>query len=180
MIDIKKTARIYHLPPRCAITTDDLVQEAHLAILEREAALSRPLADNEVYATARWAMQQAIDRYASPVSHTPIGSPPVTRSLDEDFSQKRPEACLSPMCENEPSADTPDGEELVPDVSPQQLHTALAQLSPRQQFVLRRIYDDGVTHAELAQEMGVAPTAIRKTKQRALSHLRHILAPKKK
>lgn len=82
---ITRIARRYTLPTQCAITRDDLIQEAFLALLEHSAAdgnlsLAHSVAEGErvptggkgafIYAIARRAMQRAITRYVSPVSHT--------------------------------------------------------------------------------------------------------------
>lgn len=73
-------ARRYTLPAKCPITHEDLIQEAHLALLEAK-VMSLPgewdLLQAEEYSIARKAMQRAIARYVSPV----------TRSLDTVLHQ---------------------------------------------------------------------------------------------
>lgn len=63
-------AHRYPLPTQCAITHDDLIQEACLALLEAS-ALGQPCADDRtIYSIIRSAIQQAITRYTSPVTHS--------------------------------------------------------------------------------------------------------------
>lgn len=80
---IKRLSMRYTLPEKCAITRDDLVQEACRGLLE--AQIAHPEADVRTLLNyARKAMQKAISRYVSPV----------TRSLDTPIS-------LSPSGERE-------------------------------------------------------------------------------
>ena len=66
---IIRIARRYTLPTQCAITHDDLIQEGCLGYLE--AQINHPEADEKKLLNyARRAMQRAITRYVSPVSHT--------------------------------------------------------------------------------------------------------------
>ena len=66
---IKHIARRYTLPTQCPITRDDLIQEGCLGYLE--AQINHPEADEKKLLNyARRAMQRAITRYVSPVSHT--------------------------------------------------------------------------------------------------------------
>ena len=63
-------AHRYPLPTQCAITHDDLIQEACLALLEASTFEQPCMDDREAYAIARKAMQRAISRYTSPVTHS--------------------------------------------------------------------------------------------------------------
>ena len=63
-------ANRYPLLVQCPITRDDLIQEALLALLEAS-ALGQPCADDRtIYSIIRSAIQQAITRYTSPVTHS--------------------------------------------------------------------------------------------------------------
>ena len=63
-------ANRYPLLVQCPITRDDLIQEALLALLETS-ALGQPCADDRtIYSIIRSAIQQAITRYTSPVTHS--------------------------------------------------------------------------------------------------------------
>ena len=101
---ITRIARRYTLPTQCAITHDDLIQEAFLALLEHSAAdgnlsLAHSVAEGErvptggkgasIYAIARRAMQRAITRYVSPVSHTIEETLPAPNEPDLSERQAR-------------------------------------------------------------------------------------------
>ena len=63
-------ANRYPLLVQCPITRDDLIQEALLALLEAS-ALGQPCADDRtIYSIIRSAIQHAIARYTSPVTHS--------------------------------------------------------------------------------------------------------------
>ena len=101
---ITRIARRYTLPTQCAITRDDLIQEAFLALLEHSAAdgnlsLAHSVAEGErvptggkgasIYAIARRSMQRAITRYVSPVSHTIEETLPAPNEPDLSERQAR-------------------------------------------------------------------------------------------
>jgi len=52
---------------------------------------------------------------------------------------------------------------------------ALERLSEREQQVIKRLYWDEWTEAEIAQEMGISQQAVSKIKQRAIQKLRELL-----
>lgn len=63
-------ANRYPLLVQCPITRDDLIQEALLALLEAS-IFGQPCADDRtIYSIIRSAIQQAITRYTSPVTHS--------------------------------------------------------------------------------------------------------------
>lgn len=177
---IEKIARRYTLPPKCAITHDDLIQEALLALLEHSAAdgnlsLAPSVAEGErvptggkgasIYAIARRAIQQSIARYVSPV----------TRSLDTELytDDNGDPITLADTIED---AATLTPEQLL--FSLQDAHIlrqTLATLTPREQIVLTRLYGlDGkepVTTEALATALAVSHWAVHKLRERSLRKL---------
>ena len=85
---ITRIARRYTLPTQCAITRDDLIQEGCLGYLE--AQINHPEADEKKLLNyARKAMQRAITRYVSPVSHTIEETLPAPNEPDLSERQMR-------------------------------------------------------------------------------------------
>lgn len=85
---ITRITRRYTLPTQCAITHDDLIQEGCLGYLE--AQINHPEADEKKLLNyARRAMQRAITRYVSPVSHTIEETLPAPNEPDLSERQAR-------------------------------------------------------------------------------------------
>lgn len=85
---ITRIACRYTLPTQCAITHDDLIQEGCLGYLE--AQINHPEADEKKLLNyARRAMQRAIARYVSPVSHTIEETLPAPNEPDLSERQAR-------------------------------------------------------------------------------------------
>lgn len=55
------------------------------------------------------------------------------------------------------------------------LYAAIAQLSPRQQYLIRQVYFEGKRYTDIAREEGVDRTAISHATDRAIKNLKKIL-----
>jgi len=157
---IRAIARSYTLPVRCPITRDDLFQEGCQAFLE--AKLRNPKAsDRKLLGFARKGMQQAIARYVNPL----------TRSLDDvvyHSSDGSDDITLADTI----SSGEPSALQLIAQAETiEALQAALKALSPRQQLIIRRIFEQGKPAAEIAAELGVAPVRIRVIKHELLHRL---------
>lgn len=158
---IKRIARRYTLPPKCAITHDDLIQEGCLALLEASAFRQPSMDDREVYSTARKAMQRAMTAYISPV----------TRSLDETLYTDDNGNSIT-------LADTIPDDALTPlqlMTHSENLHAlrmGLRALNPRQQLILHRLFAEGKTAVEVAHELGTSEVRIRVIKHELIRKLK--------
>ena len=56
------------------------------------------------------------------------------------------------------------------------LYAAIAQLSPRRQYLIRQVYFEGKRYTDIAREEGVDRTAISHATDRAIKNLKKILA----
>lgn len=74
-----------------------------------------------------------------------------------------------------PSDDDVEAEVAAKDES-RRLYAAIAQLSPRQQYLIRQVYFEGRKYTDIAREEGVDRTAISHATERALKKLKKILA----
>lgn len=74
-----------------------------------------------------------------------------------------------------PSDDDVEAEVTTKDEN-RRLYAAIAQLSPRQQYLIRQVYFEGRKYTDIAREEGVDRTAISHATERALKKLKKILA----
>ena len=56
------------------------------------------------------------------------------------------------------------------------LHKAIAQLSPRQQYLIQQVFNEGRKYTDIAREEGVDRTAISHATDRAIKNLKKILS----
>lgn len=73
-----------------------------------------------------------------------------------------------------PSDDNVEAEVAAKDEN-RRLYAAIAQLSPRQQYLIRQVYFEGRKFTDIAREEGVDRTAISHATDRALKKLKRIL-----
>lgn len=181
---IKRIARRYTLPPKCAITHDDLIQEACLALLEQSRTLENsgsspspigvpsdfnPWAELSgeargeayVYAIARKAMQRAISAYVSPV----------TRSLEKTLHTDDNGHAVT-LADNIPDDALTPLQQITRSESLHALRMSIRALNPRQQLILHRLFAEGKTAVEVARELGTSDVRIRVIKHELLRKLK--------
>lgn len=73
-----------------------------------------------------------------------------------------------------PSDDDVEAEVTTKDEN-RRLYAAIAQLSPRQQYLIRQVYFEGRKYTDIAREEGVDRTAISHATDRAIKNLKKIL-----
>ena len=67
-------------------------------------------------------------------------------------------------------------EGLVQELENEKLMEAIKKLEPQQQWLVEKIYFEGRTQVELAQELGIDKTSLAKRKERILKKLKKFLS----
>ena len=94
------------------------------------------------------------------------------RETDWTADQHGPQALLTEVADPSPSAE----QRLVEGDEARRLEEAIAQLPAGAQRVLRRHKLDGLSHGEVAIELGISKSAVEKHMAVAMTHLRRLLA----